>query len=1382
MLALLIAAALAQQPGRDPALLHRHVEQVVAEKEREQEQSLRRLLELGGTPREQAEVLARLAGLLRARGLALAILAQSEADSGDETAAARDRTHAADARSEAIARYRELLKKYPNAGRTDEALFFLADTLQDSGRDQEAVQSARELTRRFPRSQWAPASHVFIGEHLFDAARLDEALKEYRAAAEVPSDEVYPYAIYKAAWCRFNQSAFVDAMKLLKRVVDVSTKAGDVNTVQLAREARRDYVLAYGRIGDPEGAHADFARKFGAGPALTMLEQYGKLLFDTGRDPEAQSIARQLLALHGDAPAAALDQTRLLVIAQRTGKRKDLLTQAKLLVDTFQRVRKDPAGAGRGALEDEKYAEANQLGEETLRNLAVQIHNEARKTDLDETWAAARALYSDYLTLFPDAPDAYDLRFFFGELLYTRDLKSAAAEQYEAVVRRDLGSKEEPATGGARRAEHAAEEPALPATGGARRAEHAKAPGKWLQKAAWSAVLSRNEAVFGAQKESKDTGERRAQRALTPEEQKLAAACRLYLQALPGGPHAVEVAFKVGRLEYISGELDAAQKDLAAIALQHPEHELAEYAANLVLDIANLRKDWPALHGWALKFVGDKRLTAHGTLSQDLKRIEEQSAYALADAATPDARKSEALLSFVAAHPNGVLADKALFGAAAALSRAGRIDDALAARARVWKEQPQSPLVPRALVASAQDLSAVGDLGEAAGLLEKYAQGYQKQEALKKWRREHPSKTPKTLGPVYEEARAQSGLHDAALLREARGELKQAVQDRSLSLQLWKNAADREEARFALSQLRARLGETARAARELSSLAREAKGKPSLQLRAWHEAARLFAKAHETGNSLWSWTEVELVYKALGPKAREKLPSEAVAAAAGAHFALGGAGFDHFRKEQIKAPLMTTLNRKIALLQAVKKRAEETVAMRQAEPAVCALARLGEAQMLLGQALAQSPFPPGLNAEQRKLYRAALAEKAQPIFADARNTLSSADGKALELGVTGACAARVEALLEKLNAKPAARPQLPFAPAPAVAAPEMMDAREVASERAKRLLAEALAANGKLPAEQSVVKFQAAAEAEGAPGPALFDLAIALDQAGRASEAQKAYRSAAQVKGALGYDAAARLAALSASRGDAQAAREALSLAEAAYPGPAARVLRAQIELALGQPEAAQAAARMVLAQSPADAGALCAMARAQLAQGRAGVAKLLASRVEQADPHDAEPILIKMEAARATHQPAEELAAARAAAEADPESPQAALALGRVLFEHGQPGEAVDQLDAAVELDPASYPARLAQGEALAASADRQQAEEALTQAIALAPKAAEPHLALARLKLDGDGDAQAALAEAKLFLTLSTPPPPPGHPIHALVQRCEEALKQRAQASVVH
>src|SRR5207248_2615915 len=287
MLALLIAAAVAQ-PGRDPALLHRGAPPVAAVKEQEQEATLRRMLELGGAPSGQAEALARLAGFLRARGLALTIRSQAAADSGDEAAAAKD-----------------------------------------------------------------------------------------------PRDDVYPYALYKAAWCRFNQSAFTDAMKLFKRVADISEKSGDVNKVQLAREARRDYVLAYARIGKPESAKDEFAKKFGAENGLKMLEQYGKLLFDTGRDPEAQVVHRQLLAVHGEVPAAALDQTRLLVLAQRGGRRRDLLSESKRLVEIFQRVREGAPSRGM-AVADERYEQARRLGEETLRNLAVEIHNEARKTRLEE--------------------------------------------------------------------------------------------------------------------------------------------------------------------------------------------------------------------------------------------------------------------------------------------------------------------------------------------------------------------------------------------------------------------------------------------------------------------------------------------------------------------------------------------------------------------------------------------------------------------------------------------------------------------------------------------------------------------------------------------------------------------------------------------------------------------------------------------------------------------------------------------------------------------------------------------------------------------------------------------------------------------------------------
>jgi cellulose synthase operon protein C len=1012
------AAALAQ-PGRDPTLLHRHADQIVQAKDVEQEQALRRLLALGGNAAELAEVTQRLANLLRARALSLTIRAQAEADESDTSAAERDRAVAQAARTEAVQLYRQLLRKYPRAPRLDAALFFLADALQDSAKDAEAVTAARELVRKFPKSQWAPASHVFIGEHLFDEARLSEALAEYRAAAEVETDEVYPYALYKAGWCRFNQGAFGDAMKLLQKVVAVSLggdsahpdESGEPSKVQLAREARRDYVIAYARGGKPENARDDFAARFGLAPGRKMLEQYGKLLFDQGRDPEAQLVHRQLLEIHGDRSGAALDQTRLLMIAARGGKRKDLLREAQALVDVFHRVQKREAQKGDEA---EQLEEARNHAEETLRNLAVSIHNEGRKTHLEDTWAAAKALYADYLTLFPDAPDAYDLRFFDAELLFGLGEKAKAADLYEEVVRQDLA--------------------AVQAGRSARR---------WLQQAAWDAVLARAQGAGDAAR-----GVHGAQRPMTADEEKLARACALYLEVLPDGPHAVEVAFKLGRLEYVSGKLDEARKHLSWIALSHPEHELAEYAANLVLDIENLRKDYTAVRAWAKRFLANPRLVAHGRLQQDLTRVEEQSAYAMADAVQGDVAKAEALLAFVSEHPKGALADKAIFGAAAAYSRAGRIDDALAARARLWKEFPASTLVARALLASAADTATVGDFAESASLLERYFAGYRKEREARRKRAGDPMLRPSgsarrpaepSASPIYEAERARAALHDAAVLREARGELQRALQDRQAAVQAWPQTADEAAQRQEIALLRARLGEPARAAREIAALARAAHG-DAARISGWADAARLFTQVRETDHAQWAWAELEKAMRALPQKARDKLSPEALSAAAEAHLALGDATFDAFRKQAIKPPLAQTLARKIDLLQRVKKRAEETVALRQASPAVCALQRLGEAQMLLAQSIEQSPAPRELNSEQRKLYRAALADKARPLYDEARETLRAADGKAHELGVSGECVAHTVALLEKLGAKPGNRAQLDLPVEELSAVPDLVDA------------------------------------------------------------------------------------------------------------------------------------------------------------------------------------------------------------------------------------------------------------------------------------------------------------------------------------------------------
>jgi predicted Zn-dependent protease len=342
-------------------------------------------------------------------------------------------------------------------------------------------------------------------------------------------------------------------------------------------------------------------------------------------------------------------------------------------------------------------------------------------------------------------------------------------------------------------------------------------------------------------------------------------------------------------------------------------------------------------------------------------------------------------------------------------------------------------------------------------------------------------------------------------------------------------------------------------------------------------------------------------------------------------------------------------------------------------------------------------------------------------------------------------------------------------------------------EHARRLLDDALLASSAVRATDAgpdlVARFKLAAEAAPRSAPALLDYAVALDRAANLEQAEAAYVAAASAMDfpELRFAAVERAASLAVDRGDSEAARSAVALAHATLPDdPAPFVLQAQVALGLRDPAAAQSAARAALVRDPEDAGALCVLARAHLAQGNAGVAKLLAARAAKLDAEDAEPLLVQAEIARGAADPAAELAAARAAVEVDPNSGRAALALGRVLFERGLPAEALEQLSRAVDLSPHAAPIRLAFGTVLAANGQKAQAVEQLLLAAKRAPGWPEPHLELARVK-ELEGDAKTALAEAKVFLRLSSRTPPPGHPIHALVQRCEETLRTRAQASVV-
>ena len=77
----------------------------------------------------------------------------------------------------------------------------------------------------------------------------------------------------------------------------------------LAKEAKKDSVRAYARVGTPEKAW-DFFRRIGGNYAMTMMEQLGELYNGQGQFADSIKVYRNLMVLEPNSPSSATGRTR----------------------------------------------------------------------------------------------------------------------------------------------------------------------------------------------------------------------------------------------------------------------------------------------------------------------------------------------------------------------------------------------------------------------------------------------------------------------------------------------------------------------------------------------------------------------------------------------------------------------------------------------------------------------------------------------------------------------------------------------------------------------------------------------------------------------------------------------------------------------------------------------------------------------------------------------------------------------------------------------------------------------------------------------------------------------------------------------------------------
>jgi tetratricopeptide (TPR) repeat protein len=1020
------------------------VELQVASKRREQIESLTKIISLSPDQKEAPSLLFRLGELYWEESKFHFFEANRKDDElinainrGDAVAQERIKAEKQElvAKSKeysqmAVDQYSTIIQKYKDYSRTDEVLYFLGHNLMEGGEERKALVAYRRLIDKFKKSKFLADALFAFAEYYFNTSKgrremLEKALDYYKQAASFPENQVYGFALYKQGWCYFNLGNNPKAMDMFKAVVlygeyagaaALEKDAGKSGKNTLIREARNDFVRAYARQGSPADARAEFG-KVASNPddRFLMMRQLATLYYEDGKDREAALTFNSLIRERPISPEAPGFQGKIVDCVLRAGNKKMTVEQVRRLVKLMQDVEK--ANVSKDEKDAKALADARELSERTLSNLAVNWHNEARKTRDEESFIFANEVYSDYLTLFAENPKAYDLRFFWAELLNDNLQKyEKAVDEYTKVVMQD-----------------------------AKRLEAGQKPGKWLVNAAYNAVLANDELVKAAEASGKlkqeNTGDVQKKAAIAPQRKALLEACERYLKYVPNGQKRVEIAFKAANIYYRHNHFDEAVLRFSDIALKYPDYKFengdraGEVAANLVLDSYNLLGDWAKVNEWARRFYNEPKLAA-GKFHEELSKVIEQSSFKLInqlEAKKEYAKAAEAYIAFVGEFPRSEIADKALFNASIDFFNAKMLDRAIETRNRIIRAYPKSDYVPACSYANAEAREAIGDFEDAARAYEGYVNGYERsltaaekvasrKRSRKKGAKAAPAaaEKPKEGGQVWEESKAQIALFNAGVLREGLGQHRLALRDRERYLEMWPNAKDAEEVFLSIADLHEHSGAYSRAIKQLEAYEKEYGREPAKVLAAEGRIAAIYdRKLHRPREAQRANEHLLAYYEKQPTRIKKSLDKTSLDAVARAHYLSADADYRKYASVRMrwgKLPHPETefkqgLRDKARALEAVQKQYTQTVNFKSGEPAVCALYKIGLAYDNFADALINAPMPRGAPRELQDALRDELTRQAQPVKDKAAEAFLTVVNKGRELDIFNDCYAKSLKLL-----------------------------------------------------------------------------------------------------------------------------------------------------------------------------------------------------------------------------------------------------------------------------------------------------------------------------------------------------------------------------------
>jgi TolA-binding protein len=958
-------------------------------------------------------------------------------------------------RNKAIGMYNRIITEFPRYPDRDVIYFFLSGSLWDLERYKEALKVYRRLIKDYPNSKYIPDAYLAFGEYYFEDAKLDKALMAYKKVAEFKEAEIYPYALYKQGWCYYNLHEWDKAKDMFKSVIylyDIETEVTG-RKIEIRKEALNDFTLTYGHHGSASAAPRVFGR-LAPKEAHGLLTNLAGMYFADGEDKKAILLYNYLIKKEKCSAEVPFYQGRVVDCASRVGNKRYAVREVRKLIDLFRDVKKCIQNPS--AREKERLKEARELAEVTLRKLSSIWYKEAKETKQKETFEYAGEMFGDYLHLFPNSPDAYDMRFAYSELLFHRLGKyGRAASEYAKVVAMDLGwlkkHKKCPKKG-------AAPDPKAKNKKKSRKIKRSP-PCTYLCDAAYKGVLAHREIVKKERKQERRRRKEEKKKAgkqgslkkssIPKGKRRFIRAAEVYLDHCPKDQDICSVRFDIAKTYYDYNHYGVAVRRFDEVVRDCTGDELAEYAANLVLDIYNLKQDWGNLNKYSRRYYSNSTLMKNQKLKVFLQKLIPQIAFKRIgdmDKVLNRKRKKEkkpplsptrmgykvarAYIKFVREFPKHDLADEALFNSSVKFEQAERLDLAKKARKKLINEYPTSDLVPGTIFNLAENHERMTEFDEAATLYEKYARTYKKMKGLgkavsyekkdkqrrgKKRKKKKKRKIAKGKQAAKEKRfvgnrrtwnseDAQAALMNAGIYREALHQWSRAIKDRIEFVDLFPRSEDSAQVYYSLGLLYEKIKKYKQAAAVFSRYSQNYfRADPDRAIAAHMKRAEMLIRLSKR-----KWREAEKEMRTVVSlyrkyKKKHKDLMEAAEAAAHAQFIQGESTYKEYIKYKFKnikneKAIKKQLGEKTRRFKRVERIYTDIAKLKQPEWAIASLYKLGRAYEDFARTFYKAPLPKGLTPEQKDIYANRLRDKGQPFEDKAVAHFKAAVDKGSQLG------------------------------------------------------------------------------------------------------------------------------------------------------------------------------------------------------------------------------------------------------------------------------------------------------------------------------------------------------------------------------------------------